>query len=184
MSTVPAPFAPVRHAFGWSLAMAILMTLAGVAAILVPLVSGIAIALAIGWFFTLAGFFHFLFAWRTHTTSGVVWEILLGCLYVFSGLYLLVHPVYGLVSLTAFLAIYFLFKGVVQVMHFFQIQPRHGSWWLLFDGVVSVGLAVLIWRSWPLSSVWAVGTLVGISLLFTGFSRLMLTLTVRRALAG
>jgi len=72
----------------------------------------------------------------------------------------------------------------VQIVHYFQLLPRHGSFWLLFDGIVSLILAVTIWRSWPFSSVWAVGTLVGISLLFTGFSRLMLTLTARRALTA
>jgi uncharacterized membrane protein HdeD (DUF308 family) len=184
MSAASTPLAPVRHALGWSIVMAILLTVAGIAAILVPLVSGVAIALIVGWFFTIAGVLHLLFAWKTHTTSGVLFEILLGFLYIFSGLYLLFHPIVGLVSLTIFLAGYFLFKGVVQIVHFFRIQPRHGSWWLLFDAIISIVLAVMIWISWPLSAAWVVGTLVGISLLFTGLSRLMLTLSVRRALTA
>jgi uncharacterized membrane protein HdeD (DUF308 family) len=185
MSSVPSPIAPVvRHAFGWSIALAILMILAGMIAIVVPIVSGIAATLVVGWFFTMAGVLHFLFAWKLHTASGVFWELLLGFLYLFSGIYLIIHPLAGLLSLTLFLAAYFLFKGVVQIMHFFQMQPRHGSWWLLFDGIISLVLAVMIWRSWPASSVWAVGTLVGISLLFTGFSRLMLVLTAKRILAA
>ena len=185
MSATPSPIAPsVSYTFGWSLALAVLLTLAGLFAILVPIVSGIAITLIVGWFFTVVGILHFVLAWKTHSTRGVFWEILLGLLYLFSGLYLLVRPLAGLVSLTLFLAAYFLFKGIVQIMHYFQLQPRHGSFWLLFDGVVSLILAVMIWRSWPSSSVWVVGTLVGISLLFTGFSRLMLTLTARRALTA
>jgi len=175
----PTPSLPIS--FGWSLALAILLTIAGLFAILVPIVSGIAITLIVGWFFTVVGILHFLFAWKTHSTGGVFWEILLGFLYLFSGLYLIVHPLAGLVSLTLFLAIYFLFKGIVQILHFFQLQPRHGSYWLLFDGIISLILAVMIWRSWPFSAVWVVGTLVGISMLFTGFSRLMLTLSLRRA---
>jgi uncharacterized membrane protein HdeD (DUF308 family) len=186
MSSTPGvsdALAPIRHAFAWSLTMAILLILAGMAAIIVPLVSGIAIALIVGWCFSIAGVLHLLFAWRTHTTSGVLFEILLGFLYLFTGMYLLFHPIYGLVSLTLFLGGYFLFKGLVELVLFLRIQPRHGAWWLLFDGAVSLVLAVLIWKSWPSSSAWVVGTLVGISLLFTGFSRLMLTLTVRNALA-
>jgi uncharacterized membrane protein HdeD (DUF308 family) len=185
MSTVPTPLEPtLRHAFGWSIALAILLTLAGLAAIVLPIVSGIAITLIVGWFFTMAGVLHFLFAWKLHTTSGIFWELLLGFLYLFSGIYLIVHPLAGLVTLTLFLALYFLFKGVVEIIHFFQVQPRHGSWWLLFDGIVCLILAVMIWRSWPSSSVWVLGTLVGISLLFTGFSRLMLTLTAKRMLTA
>jgi hypothetical protein len=114
------------------------------------------------------GILHFLFAWKTHSTSGVLWEILLGVLYLFSGFYLLFHPVAGLASLTLLLAAYLLVKGLMQIVHYFQLQPRHGAGWLLFDGIVSLVLGVMIWRSWPFSSVWVIGALVGISLLFTG----------------
>jgi uncharacterized membrane protein HdeD (DUF308 family) len=189
MSTIPdadpGPLAAgPRYSFTWSMVTSILLILAGMAALIVPFVSGIALALIVGWFFSMAGVFHLAFAWKTHSTRGVFWELLLGFLYVFSGLYLLFHPIFGLASLTLFLAAYFLSKGIIQVIHFFQLQPRHGSWWLLFDGIVSLVLAVLIWKSWPSSTVWVVGTLVGISLLFTGFSRLMLTLTAKRILTA
>jgi uncharacterized membrane protein HdeD (DUF308 family) len=181
----PIPFASgVRHAFGWSLAIAILIILAGFLSILLPLVSGIAIALMIGWFFILIGILHFLFAWKTHTTRGVLWEILLGIAYLGGGLFLFVHPIAGLASLTLFIGAYFLVQSVVQFIYFFQLRPRHGSSWLLFDAVMDLILALLIWRSWPLSSAWVVGTLIGIGLLFSGFSRLMLTLTARRILTA
>jgi uncharacterized membrane protein HdeD (DUF308 family) len=182
--TLDSPVPSLPPTFGWSLALAILLTVAGLFAILVPIVSGIAITLIVGCFFAVTGILHFLFAWKLHSTSGVLWEILLGFLYVFSGMYLIVRPLAGLASLTLFLAAYFLVKGIVQIIHFFQMQPRHGSFWLLFDGIVSLILAIMIWRSWPFSSLWAIGTLVGISLLFTGFSRLMLTLTARRVLTA
>ncbi len=184
MSAMPTPLAPaVRATLGWSLALAILLTLAGLFAIVIPIVTGIAVTLIAGWFFLLVGTLHFLFAWKTHTTSGVLWEILLGILYLFSGLYLIVHPIFGLESLTLLLGAYLLFKGVLQIVHYFQLKPRHGSGWLLVDGLVNLLLAVIIWKSWPFSSVWVIGTLIGISLLFTGVSRLMLTLSARRALA-
>ena len=172
------------HAFGWSLTIAILIILAGFFSILLPLVSGIAIALMVGWFFVLVGTLHFLFAWKTHTTGGILWEVLLGILYLLGGLFLFFHPIAGLASLTLFIGAYFLIKGVVQIIHFFQLQPRHGSAWLLFDGLIDFILTLLIWWSWPQSSTWVAGTLFGISLLFSGFSRLMLTLTARRVLTA
>jgi uncharacterized membrane protein HdeD (DUF308 family) len=157
MSTAPFPtqdplVPAVRHAFGWSLTVALLLTLAGILAIIAPIVSGLAITVIIGWFFAVVGFLHFLFAWKSHSTSGVFWELLLGFLYVFSGFYLIMHPLFGLASLTLFLGAYFLVKGIVQIIHFVQLQPRHGSWWLLFDGIICLILAVLIWKSWPSAS--------------------------------
>ncbi len=181
----PVPLSPsLRPAFGWSTAIAILIILAGFFSILLPLISGIAIALMVGWFFIIIGVLHLLFAWKTHTTRGILWEVLLGILYLLGGLFLFVHPIAGLASLTLFIATYFLVKGVVQIIHFFQLKPRHGSWWLLVDGVIDFILALLIWWTWPVSSAWVAGTLFGISLLFSGFSRLMLISTARRILTA
>jgi uncharacterized membrane protein HdeD (DUF308 family) len=59
----------------------------------------------------------------------------------------------------------------------------HGSGWLLFDGVVTLILAILIWRSWPSSTEWAIGTLVGISMLFNGTARLSLSMGAHRLIA-
>ena len=127
---------------------------------------------------------HFVFAWRTHSTSGVLWELVLGFVYLAAGVYLIAHPIAGLATLTLMLAAYLLFKAVLEIIQYFQLQPRHGSGWLLADGVISLVLAILIWRSWPSSAVWVIGTLIGLSMLFAGVSRLMLTLTVRRALTA
>jgi uncharacterized membrane protein HdeD (DUF308 family) len=180
----PSPLSPIRpHAFNYSLTIAVLIIVAGFLAILVPLVFGIAIALLLGWFFLLVGVLHLLFARKTHTSRGVAWEVLIGVLYLIGGLYLIFHPIAALATLTLFLAIYFLVRGVVQLIHFFQLQPRHGSYWLLLDGLINLILAVIIWRSWPFSATWVIGTLFGISLLFSGFSRLMLIQHARRVLA-
>jgi len=53
-------------------------------------------------------------------------------------------------------------------------------WLLLFDGVVTLILAVMIWRTWPSNTEWVIGTLVGISMLFSGTARLMLSLAARQ----
>ena len=65
----------------------------------------------------------------------------------------------------------------------FELRPEPGAGWLLFDGIVRLVLAVLIWSPWPSSAIWVVGTLAGISMFFSGISRLMLSLAVRRIVA-
>ena len=55
-----------------------------------------------------------------------------------------------------------------------------GAGWLFFDGVVTLILAVMIWRTWPSSTEWVIGTLVGVSMLFSGTSRLMLSVAARQ----
>ncbi len=181
--SVPAGATPVlARALRWSLVLSILLTLAGIAAVFLPVVSGLAITLVVGWLLCLVGILHVFFAWKSHRTSSVLWELLIGFLYLVGGVYLIAHPVAGLASLTLFLAIYLLFRGGLEIIQFFQFQPRHGSVWLMINGLLNLVLAFLIWRSWPGSSAWAIGTIIGLSMLFTGISRLMLTLSAQRAL--
>jgi uncharacterized membrane protein HdeD (DUF308 family) len=124
-----------------------------------------------------------VFAWQTRSSGGIVWEILLGIVYLFVGFYLLWNPVAGLVSLTLGLALYLVAEAILEFILGFRLRPLPGSGWLFFDGVVTLILAVMIWRTWPASTVWAIGTLVGISMLFSGISRLMLSLAARRLLS-
>ena len=42
-------------------------------------------------------------------------------------------------------------------------------------------IGLVIWRQWPISSLWAVGMLVGIGMIMTGATRLMMALAVRKA---
>jgi uncharacterized membrane protein HdeD (DUF308 family) len=126
---------------------------------------------------------HFVLAFKTHTTGTVLWQILLGVIYFLAGVYLIIHPLTGLVSLTLVLALYLFLEGILEIFHAIQVQPRHGTIWLWINAIVTLILAIMIWKTWPLSSAWAIGTLVGISMVFTGMSRLMIALAAKRALA-
>jgi uncharacterized membrane protein HdeD (DUF308 family) len=126
---------------------------------------------------------HVAFAWRGGRAGAVLWEILLGVVYGVIGLYVLANPVAGLASLTRAIAIYLLVEGVLEFVLSFQLRPLPGSGWLLVDGIVTLLLAVMISSTWPSSAAWVVGTLVGISILFSGITRLMLSTAVRRILA-
>jgi uncharacterized membrane protein HdeD (DUF308 family) len=183
MSTAPSTLtALIPKAINWSIALSIFLIVAGLFAMLAPLISGIAITLFFGWAMILSGITHLIFAFKTHTTSGRVWEILIGAVYLITGFVLIMHPLDSLLVLTLVLAYYLFFEAIVEFVQFFQLRPRHGAVWLLIDGIVTLILAAMIWRAWPASSIWVVGTLVGISMIFSGFSRLMLSLAARRAL--
>ncbi|HSY34525.1 MAG TPA: DUF308 domain-containing protein [Acidobacteriaceae bacterium] len=172
-----------KESVGWSIALSILLIVAGIFAIALPPVVGIGVLLVVAWLVILSGGVHLLFAWRTRTTGGMIWELLLGILYIAIGVDVLAHPVAGLAALTLVIAIYLFVEGVLELMLGFRIRPMAGSSWVLLDGIVTLILALLIWRSWPSSTEWVIGTLVGISMLFSGTSRLFLSLGARRVLA-
>jgi uncharacterized membrane protein HdeD (DUF308 family) len=168
---------------GWSIVLSIVLILAGIFAIALPPVVGIGVLLVVAWLIILSGGVHLIFAWHTRTTGGMIWELLLGVLYIAIGVDVLLHPATGLAALTLVLAIYLFVEGVLELILGFRLRPRAGAGWVLFDGVVTLVLAILIWRSWPSSSEWVIGTLVGISMLFSGTSRLFMALGARRGLA-
>jgi uncharacterized membrane protein HdeD (DUF308 family) len=171
-------------AVGWSIGLSVILILAGLFAIAVPPLVGVGVLLVVAWLIIVSGGVHLLFAWRTRTTGGMIWELLLGILYIAIGVDVLLHPAAGLAALTLILAIYLFVEGVLELIFGFRLRPRAGATWVMLDGVVTLFLAILIWRSWPSSSEWVIGTLVGISMLFSGVSRLFLSMAVRRGVAS
>jgi uncharacterized membrane protein HdeD (DUF308 family) len=183
MNTSPTSLRTVAgKAVNWSIALSVLLILAGLFAILIPVISGIAITVFIGWAILISAITHFVLAFKTHSAGSLIWELLLGAVYLFAGAYLIFHPLAGLVSLTLLLAAYLFIEGILEIIHAFQLRPREGYLWLALDGVITLILGLMISLSWPVSSAWAIGTLIGISMLFSGFSRLMLSLAAKRAL--
>ncbi len=184
MSTIPV-VAPtiLKKSLGWSIALSVLMILAGFLAIVVPPLAGIAVAVFVGWLLIFSGAAHLVFAWHTRTTGGIIWELLLGLAYIIVGFYILRYPVAGLASLTLALAIYLAVEGVLELVLSYQLRSMRGAGWLLFDGIVTLILSVMIWRTWPWSSAWAIGTLVGVSMIFSGTARLMISLAARRVVS-
>jgi len=173
----------VRRATTWSIALSVLMIVAGVLAICVPVVAGVAVTALVAWLLILSGLLHLGFAFRDGRAGAILWEILLGIVYGGIGFYMLARPVAGLASLTLAIAVYLLIEGALEFVMSFQLRPAPGSGWLLVDGIITLLLAVMIWSTWPSSAAWVVGTLIGISMLFSGITRLMLSLALRRVVS-
>jgi uncharacterized membrane protein HdeD (DUF308 family) len=168
---------------GWSTAVSALIILAGVLAIALPVAAGLAVNLVVAWLLLFCGAAHLVFGWHLRAIGGALWQFLLGVVYIGIGVYLLMHPVAGLASLTLALAIYLIAEGVLELGLSFALRPRGGWGWLLLDAIVTLVLAAVIWRTWPASSEWVIGTLVGISMIFSGVTRLMLLLAARSVVA-
>jgi uncharacterized membrane protein HdeD (DUF308 family) len=175
--------ADVHRAATWSVILSVLMIVAGILAIGLPMVAGVAVTAIVGWLLIFSGLLHLAFAWRGGHAAGIVWEILLGVAYGAIGFYVLANPVAGLASLTFAVAVYLFVEGILEFVLSFRLRPAPGSGWLLVDGIITLVLALMIWSTWPSSAAWVIGTLVGISILFSGVTRLALSTAVRRITA-
>jgi uncharacterized membrane protein HdeD (DUF308 family) len=169
-----------RESVGWSIGWSVALIVLGLAALLLPLVVGVAISVVLGVLLVLGGLVHFGFAWHTRGAGAAAWQVLVGLVYVIGGLYMLVYPVAGVLTLTLVIAIYLLIKGITEFVLAARLRPVPGSGWMFVDGVVSVVLALLIWTHLAGTAPWLLGTLVGIAILFSGVSRMMLAMTARR----
>jgi uncharacterized membrane protein HdeD (DUF308 family) len=78
------------------------------------------------------------------------------------------------------LASLFLVEGIFDIVLYFKVRSTLRATWILLDGIVTLLLGLLIYVHWPSSSAWAIGTLVGVSLIFSGVTRVMMSLAVRR----
>ena len=172
-----------RDSIGWSIALSIVLIIAGLFAILAPLLAGVALTGILGWLLILVGAGHLWLAWHVRGAGAHLWEAIIGIIYLFTGIFLLFHPVVGLVGVTAFLGAYLLIRGIFELIAAFSMRGVGGRGWLLFNGAISLILAGMIWRHLPYSADWFIGTLLGFALLFTGISRLALALTARRLLS-
>jgi uncharacterized membrane protein HdeD (DUF308 family) len=155
------------------IASSILMVLVGVLAIALPLAAGIGVSIFISWLIFLTGFAHLVYAFAARGAGGFLWRWLVGIVYVAGGLYLAFHSQIGLVSLTLVLAIILSVEGVMQVLAYFSLRSLPGSGWVLSDGIITLLLGLMIGLSWPSGSAWAIGTLVGVNFLVSGFTRLI-----------
>jgi uncharacterized membrane protein HdeD (DUF308 family) len=102
----------------------------------------------------------------------------------FSAYTLIMQPAAGVASLTLLLSSLFLVEGVLAIVLFFQIRSVASSGWILADGIITLCLGLMIYLQWPASSAWAIGTLVGASMIMSGVSRTMMSLAVRRAVGA
>jgi uncharacterized membrane protein HdeD (DUF308 family) len=157
----------------------ILVFVCGILAISLPLETSIGIVILLAWLILFAGISHLIFAFHSHSVGGFLWQVLLAMIYGAAAIYMLMNPLLGVLSLTLVLAVFLLVEGILELVLYFRIRQVRHAGWVLFDGIVTLILGALIWAHWPSSAVWVIGTLVGISLIFSGISRFMLSLAVR-----
>ena len=164
-----------------SLVLSILLIILGILAITLPMATSVGVVIIIGWLVIFDGFAQLVHAAQSKGIGHIVWKILVALLYLVAGAYLLAHPALGVAGFTLALAIFLFAEGVADVVGYFSTRKNgDNSPWMLLDGIITLVLGVMIWNQWPVGSLWVIGTLVGISMVMTGATRLMMTLAVRK----
>jgi uncharacterized membrane protein HdeD (DUF308 family) len=161
----------------------ILLAVLGIAALILPPLASLAIAIFLGWMFLISGIGGLIVTYWARSTPGFWWSLISAALAVFAGMLLLARPMQAVLTLTIVLGAYFLAEGVATIMYALEHRRElSGRWsWLLISGLVDIAISFMVITGLPSTAEWAIGVLVGINLLFGGATLIGMALAARNS---
>jgi uncharacterized membrane protein HdeD (DUF308 family) len=171
-----------RDASRSSVLYGLMLVTLGVFSVMAPLFAGLTIALLVGFLLVLAGCVQLYFSFQSDTFGQGALKFLVGGVTVAAGVVMVAQPGQGLGALTILLMVYFVVAGITEIALGFKAKPAEGWGWMAFTGALSILLGFFLYSEWPVSGIWAVGLLVGIRLMFQGFTLISLGNTGKEAL--
>jgi len=172
----------IKSRAAWGIVLGILTAVLGLLLVVYPLFAAKVTTIVIGSILVIAGVFELIQALRAHTVGAFFMRLLLGVVYGFGGVVLLLNPLWGVAVLTVALGVMLVVEAGAAAVLAFQMKPISGWGWLLFDAAITAILGFLILAHWPASSIWAIGTLVGAALFIRGVTRIALSTRLRRVM--
>jgi uncharacterized membrane protein HdeD (DUF308 family) len=162
------------------LILGIVFLVLGFLAIILPVVASFVVTSFVGWLLFIGGVLYGYHAFGIRDGWNIAATLLLALLTLASGIILLIVPFAGVITLTMFLAAYFIAAGILKSIHALQHRgsPRWG--WALVSGLISIALGAIIWSGFPDTALWALGVIIGIDLIFYGWALIFLYSTLKR----
>jgi uncharacterized membrane protein HdeD (DUF308 family) len=168
----------LRNKWGWLLALGIAMIILGVVALAVIPIATVAAVIVLGWVMIVSGIVEAIHAFQVRGWGGVFLHLIGGVLGILIGLLVITHPLAGALGWTLLFAAFLTVIGIFRTVA--AISLKFPNWgWAVFDGVVTLGLGILVWAAWPWSGLWFLGLSAGISLLLRGWTYVMFSLAIR-----
>lgn len=170
-----------KHWF-WFLLLGVLLVICGTAAIIVPLATVAASLVAVvvlGIVLMISGVGIIIGSIFAGKWSGMLLHLLVGVLYVLVGFLITDRPGKAALVLTMYIAAIFILLGSYRIVA--SLAVRFPQWgWTLLNGVITLLAGVVIYRHFPESALWVIGLLVGLEMLFNGWTWIMLALGLRQ----
>ena len=168
--------------WGWFLAEGIILSLLGLAAMILPALAGLVATIFLGWLFLIAGIVGLLFTLRVRQAPGFAWALLSALAALAAGAVLLWNPLRGVITLTYVLIAFFIFDGVLIIsLSLAHRRELSRKWeWMMVNGVIDLILAGIVILGLPGTLVWALGLIVGIDMIFGGSALIAMALEARK----
>lgn len=167
-----------RYSF-WYLIQGVLLVVAGVLALVYPLIASVAIIYLLAWILIISGVLQGIGLIGARHVPHFWLQAISAVLAILIGLLLLRSPDSGLLVITVLLIVFFMVEGIAKIIFALTIKPFPNWGWVLGAGIVSVLLALILWANMPLSADWLLGVLLGIQLICEGAALTYLAWKVR-----
>jgi uncharacterized membrane protein HdeD (DUF308 family) len=168
----------IRGNWGWILALGIVLIVVGTLAIGMPFAGSLASIVVLSSLLIVGGIAQLVGAFWTRDWSGFFLSLLIGILYLVTGVVFLRHPADALAAVTLLLACALMVSGLFRIIG--SVASQFPQWgWVFVGGVINLLLGIYIYSQWPLDSFIIIGLFVGIDMIFTGWTWVALALAVK-----
>lgn len=174
----PLAIKQLKDNWGWYLALGISLVIVGTLALMYSYTTTIFSVLYLGMIMILLGGLEVAQSFSLSKWGSLFLHLFLGILFVATGLFVINNPAMNALSLTLFLAVFFVVSGIAKIFFAIQHHVPHKNW-LIFNGVITALLGILIWQQWPTSGLWVIGMMVGIDTIMSGWRCIMLALAAK-----
>lgn len=165
----------------WYLVEGVLLVVAGILAIIYPVISSGAVVILLGWLLIASGLLQGLSLIGARQVPHFWLQLISVILAILIGFLFLRDPAQGMMTLALLLIIFFMMEGISKVVFALTIRPFPNWGWVLASGLVGILLALILWASLPVTAVWLIGFLLGINLISIGAAIGYLAWQVRKS---
>lgn len=170
-----------RREWCWVLALGILFVIMGS----VGLGMSVGLTLVSMFFFggllLLGGVLHLMDAFRSRKLQGAFWHVLIALLYVIGGGLVINQPFFAASMMTIMIASILMIIGVARIVWGVMLRDIRGWGWIIFSGLVTVVLGLMIMLEWPMSGFWFLGLMIAIEVIMTGWTYVFMALAMRQS---
>ena len=171
----------LRAKWGWIVALGVIYSVAGLIALGSVLTATVASVFLVGIMMLIAGVAEVINAFQVKTWGKFLFWVLLGVLYIVAGFVTFENPLLAAALLTLLLACALIVSGIMRIILGFSMKRGMPWIWVVLSGVVTLLLGLIILNHWPVSSLYILGLLLGIDLVFAGASWIGMGLSLRKA---
>jgi uncharacterized membrane protein HdeD (DUF308 family) len=169
----------LRRNWGWIVALGVIQIIIGVIGLGAAVTMTVFSVLLFGSLLLVAGVLSAIHAFMEKQWAGFFCDLMTGVLYIVVGAVVVENPLRAAESLTLLVALFLMMGGMFRIVA--SIAGQFQQWgWVFLNGVVTLALGIMIWRQWPVSGLWVIGTFVGVEMIFYGWSLVMLGLAAKR----